>query len=100
MPAPERRVGTVPQFAGAAPIQDILDPAADAGCRFGLRPPDGLQNPKHILGCDLRDVHIADDRDRVGRQRIAPLLPVLRILPGWLMGRDIAVDSFPECGAV
>ena len=77
MTVPARRIVAGPVAVHGGPAQDALDPHPHPAAVSGFVGPDRLQDPQHQGGVDLRHRQLADHREGVVAQRVAPLLPVL-----------------------
>lgn len=65
------------EAANRCPVQNAFDAPANAACRFRLGQPDRFENAHHVACFNVGDGDLADDRECVGFQRIAPLVGVL-----------------------
>lgn len=83
-----------PDFRG---IEHALDPTANTLCRLGLCHPDGPKNPQDIIHTDVRHRHVPD-RLCVASERVAPLLPMFRVLPARLAPADEVERCLAEGG--
>src|SRR5271165_896834 len=96
MTAPTCRVFTFPVTAHSGPIGDRFDPPSKPARRLGLRLPNRLQGLHEEPDTDGLPRQRAEDRTGVAAQRIASLVPVLRILPASLVGFDISGGACVE----
>lgn len=90
MAAPYRRIGAIAPAAHGGIGKDDLDPSAQPHRGRRLLSPDRLQYLQHVIRADLAAGHLADDRLGIGCERIVPLLRMLGIAPGRLIGGDVA----------
>src|SRR5262245_27591810 len=81
MAAPPRRVLAAAKLADLGPIQDALDAAANSARRLRLRRPDRLEHLQHQGRVDRPDRQGSEQRVDIGRERRAPLPPMLWIFP-------------------
>ena len=81
MAAPARRVFALPPAVSCREVEYFLYAATDAARRLRLRCPNGLDNPRDVAGVHGRDREAPDHRVSVGRERVCPLVRMLRILP-------------------
>jgi len=70
-------------------VEHRLDPAANPIRRLGLRRPNRSENLHYQAGVDSGNRQIAQRREHVAVERVAPLLPVCRIAPaGFLVAQE------------
>src|SRR3984893_5836891 len=89
MTAPPPRVFAFPVTAHGSPIEDSFDPPPQAARCLGLRLPDRLQGLHYEPDIDRLHRQGTENRARVAGQRVAPLVPMLRVPPAGVVGGDV-----------
>src|SRR2546425_973674 len=96
MTSPACRIFTLSKAARGGPIEHDLDSATDAGCRLWFCGPDRLKSLQYERDIDRADGQIAERRIGVGRERVDPLIGMLRVFPTRLMRGDVALGALAK----
>src|SRR5271165_5704734 len=97
MPAPARWVFSIAPSARFGDVEYDLDPAAQPGCGLVLAVPDGPDDRQDVVGGDRINRLGADHWIGVAGERAAPLLLMLRVLPGRRHCLDVLLGHLHEC---
>src|SRR4029078_8925168 len=82
MSDPSRRIIAARSFAfDYTPTQNLLYPTSDASKSFDLLGPIRFKSAQNVIGLNICDIHVAEDRIGMVPQRNEKLLGVLFILP-------------------
>src|SRR6516165_2690059 len=96
MTTPARRIVAGTVFTEFRPIEDDLNPAADPAGGVGLVLPDRLQHFEHQRRVDVLHGQVADHWIDIRLERVAPLLPMLRIAPAGFVRSDVSLGTLLE----
>ena len=76
--APAGGIVSGSQPTGRRSVKHALDPTPHSRGRLRLRLPDRLETREHVVSLDIGEA-LVPDRSGVGRERRAPLRPVLLV---------------------
>ena len=74
MPSPSSRIFAGPIATYFCPIENNLDPPAQAAGRFSLSTPDGLDHLNDVIGVNVLDGSRPKHRRNISRDCVSPLL--------------------------
>jgi len=96
MPAPAGRVIALAIFVYGCVVEDSFNPSPHTTSGFRFLQPQRFNYLRHQRDIDCLHGQGANERVNICRKCIAPLLPVLSVLPGRLGRGNIGLGAIPK----